>query len=352
MVHPARRLLALPLLLAAACRGEPGTGPRQPSVAITTVPPAAAGGSERTARIAGRVTAAAPGQRVVLYARSGVWWVQPMTAQPFTTVQPNATWENVTHLGTEYAALLVDPAFRPADTTQTLPPVGGPVAAVAVVKGSGTYSDAAKVLAFSGYDWQVRQIPSDRGGQNDYDAANAWTDDEGLLHLRLARRDGAWTSAEVILTRSLGYGTYAFTVRDTSTLDPAAAFGMITWDEEGPDQNHRELDVEISRWGDPSVPNAQYVVQPYYIPANVARFSAPAGTLTHAFRWEPGRVTFRTTRGRSPMTGETVAHHAFTSGVPSPGSERVRINLYFFRYGRRQPQTDVEVVVERFQYLP
>jgi hypothetical protein len=38
--------------------------------------------------------------------------------------------------------------------------------------------------------------------------------------------------------------------------------------------------------------------------------------------------------------------------VPSPGTERVRINLYYFRYAPRQPQKDVEVVVERFQYLP
>ena len=105
-------------------------------------------------------------------------------------------------------------------------------------------------------------------------------------------------------------------MRDTSTLDPAAAFGMITWDEEALDQNHRELDIEISQWGDPSVPNAQYVLQPYYVPANVARFAAPAGTLTHAFRWEPGRVSFRTARGRNAMAGDVVARHEFTSGRP------------------------------------
>ena len=153
-------------------------------------------------------------------------------------------------------------AFRPPDTAEALPKPGGSVIAVATVKGTGTDAQAPKVLTFSGYEWHVRQIPSDRGGQNDYDPANAWTDAEGLLHLRLANRDGHWSSAEVILTRSLGYGTYAFTVRDTSTLDPSAAFGMITWDEAALDQNHRELDIEISQWGDPSVPNAQYVVQP------------------------------------------------------------------------------------------
>ena len=347
-----RQVFALPLLIACACGGGRQAEPVAPVIQFTAVPPAAAGGSDRTIRIAGRVTGAAPGQRIVLYARSGHWWVQPLTVQPFTTVQPNGGWENTTHLGTEYAALLVDGEFRPTDTADALPKPGGSVIAVAIVKGTGQDALAPKALTFSGYEWHVRQIPSDRGGQNDYDPANAWTDAEGLLHLRLANRDGHWSSAEVILTRSLGYGTYAFTVRDTSTLDPSAAFGMITWDEAAVDPNHRELDIEISQWGDPRVPNAQYVVQPYYVPANVARFPAPAGTLTHAFRWEPGRVSFRTARGKNAMAGSAVASHQFTSGVPSPGTERVRLNLYYFRYGPRPPQKDVEVVVERFQYLP
>jgi hypothetical protein len=226
------------------------------------------------------------------------------------------------------------------------------VVAIATVRGTGDFATRPKkTLAFSGYEWDVREMPSDRGGANDYDAANAWIDSEGLLHLKLAERGGSWTSAEVILTRSLGYGTYAFTVRDVSQLDPAAAFGMLTWDDEGAEQNHRELNIEISQWGDRKIPNAQYVLQPYYVPANVARFSAPPGTLTHSFRWEPGRALFRTVRGgRSP--GPPIAQHEFTSGVPTPGTERVRMNLYYFRFAAMPPQKDVEVVIERFQYLP
>jgi hypothetical protein len=38
--------------------------------------------------------------------------------------------------------------------------------------------------------------------------------------------------------------------------------------------------------------------------------------------------------------------------VPIPGAERVRMNLYYFRYAPSAPHKDVEVVVERFQYLP
>ena len=354
MLRGIRTAFASTLVVALACGcGAAGPPPVEPSIEFTIVPKAAAGGAERLAPVAGRVTGARPGHQVVLYARSGVWWVQPLSVEPFTKIEADSTWKSSIHLGTEYAALLVDGDFRPPATTETLPTRGGSVLAVATVKGTGEYTlRPPPILTFSGYEWEVRQIPSDRGGPNEYDPANAWTDADGFLHLRLAMRDNRWTSAEVILTRALGYGTYVFTVRDTSTLDPAAAFGMLTWDDEGADQNHRELDIEISQWGDRNIPNGQYVLQPFYVPANVARFSAPPGTLTHSFRWEPGRAAFRTTRGRNARAGGLVSHHEFTLGVPTPGAERVRMNLYYFRYAPQPPQKEVEVVIERFQYLP
>jgi len=86
-------------------------------------------------------------------------------------------------------------------------------------------------------------------------------------------------------------------------------FGMFTWDYAGGEQGNRELDIEISRWGDPMSKNAQYVVQPYYVAANVARFAAPEGKLTHSMQWENGRITFRTVRGSGP--GPVVAQLVF-----------------------------------------
>jgi hypothetical protein len=343
--------LALMTGATGACQGPPSGSP---SIEFTTVPEAGAGGSDRVAPITGRVTGARDDQQIVLFAKSGVWWVQPLTIKPFTPIDADSTFRNTTHLGTEYAALLVEPDYRPPATVDVLPKVGGRVVAVAAVKGKGDFVERPRrTLAFSGYEWELRAIPSDRGGANEYDPDNAWTDDEGLLHLRLASRGGRWTSVEVINTRSLGYGTYSFVVRDTSQLDPAAALGMLTWDEQGADQNHRELDIEISQWGVKTVNNAQYVVQPYYVPANVSRFAAPPGLLTHTFRWEPGRVLFKTMRGAVLGTSAAaLAEHEFTAGIPVPGTERVRMNLYFFRYSAEPPKRDVEVVIERFQYLP
>jgi hypothetical protein len=45
-----------------------------PSIEFNKIPPAAQGGRERVDTIAGRVH---PGQQIVIYARSGPWWVQP-----------------------------------------------------------------------------------------------------------------------------------------------------------------------------------------------------------------------------------------------------------------------------------
>jgi hypothetical protein len=318
-----------------------------PSIEFTRIPQADEAGRDKHDIIEGGVTGARAGQQIVLYARSGTWWVQPLVNQPFTKIQSNTKWTNATHLGTEYAALLVEPNYHPPATTDTLPTPGGAVAAVAIVKGKD--SPPSKMVQFDGYEWRVRSAPSSRGGQNLYDPENAWADASGALHLRINKVDDKWTCAEVSLNRSLGYGTYSFTVRDTSQLDLSAVFAMFTFDYAGADQNYREVNIEISRWSDPASHNAQYVVQPYYVPTNVVRFNAPAGVLTHSFRWEPGRISFKTVRGAG---ARSVAEHVFTSGVPSPGIEAVRMALYIFSSSKLPLQKGAEVVIEKFEYLP
>ena len=312
------------------------------------------GGPDTIGMIEGRVTGAHSGQQIVLYARSGQWWVQPLSNQPFTNIQTDSTWSSSTHLGTEYAALLVEPGYRPAATLDSLPMKGTAVVAIVSVKGQPAPLEVTKSIHFSGYEWKIRTASSNRGGSiTHYDPENAWVDDRGALHLRIANKAGNWTCAEVNLTRSLGYGLYRFVVRDSSRLEPAAVFSMFTWDDSAQDPAHREFGVEITRWGDPMSKNAQYAVQPYYVPANVGRFMAPAGVLTHTFRWEPGKATFRTVRGVDvTKASSVVAEHVFTSGVPAPGEELIHVNLYIFGSAASPPSKPAEVVIEKFEYLP
>ncbi|MCU1235972.1 MAG: hypothetical protein JWP63_3939 [Candidatus Solibacter sp.] len=328
----------------AGCRGQRAEVAR--SIEFTQLPPAGEGSPDKLHAIAGRVVGGVAGQRIVLYARSGMWWVQPTASAPFTDVAADRTWKNSTHPGSAYAALLVNAEYVAPLTMAALPAVGRSVSAVATAEGTMLARPEAKTLHFSGYRWQLREVASDRGGtRNYYDAANGWTDKNGHLHLRLARKGDRWSSAEVSLTRSLGYGTYRLVVRDISHLEPAVVFSMFTWDDEGP---AREMDIEIGRWGEPASKNAQFVVQPYYVPANSVRFNAPAGRLTHWFRWEPGQASFATVRSG----GEVVAEHTFTSGIPLPGKEAVHLNLYLFDNKRNPLREACEVVIEKFEYLP
>jgi hypothetical protein len=324
-----------------------------PSIEFTKVPVSTQGSSYKVDIIAGRVTGAKAGQRLVLYAKSGIWWVQPFAAKPFTSILPNSTWESSTHFGTEYAALLVDATYVPEPGPKELPCVGGPITAVGVVKGRDFVPpQPQKIIHFSGYDWVARSEPSSRGGkENPYTPANAWTDDAGHLHLRVTRQGDEWTCAEVSLTRSLGRGTYSLTVSDVSHLDPAAAMTFFTWDVVAESQHHREIDVEISQWGDPASKNAQYVIQPYYEPTNVERFQLPAGPATLSFNWQPRRAAFKSFRGRAKGSRPS-SEHVFTAGVPSPGNELIHVNLYAFGNTRIPMQRESEVVIERFEYLP
>src|ERR1700755_2455915 len=261
----------------------------------------------KTDMIDGRVTGARPGQRIILYAKTdGRWGLCRQSGQPFANIESDGRWKASVHLGLQYAALLVDPTYNPPHQTESLPIVGNGVVALAVANGEGPAPilPSPKILNFSGYEWTTSTGPIFRAGsRNFFDPANVWTDERGALHLRISGNPGKWSAAEVKLTRSLGYGTYRFQVRDVSHLEPSALLTLITWDGAGTESNRRGLDVELGRWGYIDNDNAHYVVQPYYVPGNIVRFRLPSGIFTHSFRWEPGQVTFWTVVGSGHTTG-------------------------------------------------
>jgi hypothetical protein len=321
----------------------------RPVIEFTRVPPADKGGPDVMDVIEGRVRGAKPGQQIVLFAHGEVWWAEPRQGRLFAPIGADSRWSTPTHLGTEYAALLVDPGYQPPFTTDTLPNEGGSIAAIHVVPGVKATRPVHHTLQFSGYDWHVRAAPSFRGGNNHHVPANASVDQRDALHLRITGKPGNWSCAQVILTRSLGYGTYRLTLRDISDLDPAAVLAMYTLSDAGAaaaDRQPREWDIEISRWGDPSAKNARYLVQPSYL--NTVPFEAPRGPVTFQAEWQSGRLRMSTMRG----TGAPVFDHTFTSGVPIPGDEKFRIDFYDYQRGPQPLRHGSEVVIEQFEYLP
>ena len=332
-----------------------GQADGSPTIEFTKIPPAAQGGRERVDVIAGRVRNARPGQQIVIYAHSGQWWVQPWPEHPFIPIKADSTWSTETHLGFDYAALLVEPDYHPLPEIDVVPTRGGSVALVTIVKGSGTPQFAPTgSLKFSGYDWGVRTIESDKGGMSNlYTPENAQTDAKGALHMQITRKSGKWSCAEIFLNRTLGYGTYSVTVRDISHLEPAAVFSMFTFDDSDSEQHFREMDVEVGGRDAANKNNARYEIQPLYIPGHLFTFAAPAGALTFVLRWESGHATFKTIRGRSLGAGaKLVSEHEFTSGIPLPGKAVPRLIFFVAASDKNPMQKPSEIVVEKFEYIP
>lgn len=93
------------------------------TIAITNVPPSG-DGRDPMETIGGIVKGMARPQqyRIVVYALSeGVWYVQPQADQPFTVIQPDGSWSTDTHLGSEYASLVVRPTFQTRAQSGALP---------------------------------------------------------------------------------------------------------------------------------------------------------------------------------------------------------------------------------------
>jgi len=335
-----------------ACHTQPAVS--TPTIVFSQVP--TENSNAQAPIVTGRVTGGRPGQRVVLYARTdGRWNVQSHQGELFSKVEEGGRWAGTTQLGSDYAALLVDPGYHPAELVESLPVNGRGVVASAIVNDRGTAAvfPPAKTINFSGFEWAMSSGSIFRAGsRNHFDPANVWTDASGALHLRIAGTPGNWTAAEVKLTRSLGYGTYRFKVRDIAHLEPSAVLTLVSWDGVGTEQNRSELDVELSRWGYVNNDNAHYVVQPYYVPSNIVRFRIPAGVFTHSFHWEPGQVTFATAAGSGDSGHPVLQQHVFTSGVPVAGNESVRMSLYVFHQGQLPLKSENEVVIEKFEYLP
>ncbi len=205
-----------------------------------------------------------------------------------------------------------------------------------------------RAVRFAGRRWVVRSSV-DPGGPGPNRFANAadavWVDAGGRLHLTLTRRGGEWWSTEVISEDAFGDGTYRWTIASpVAALNPNVVFGMFTWSpEEAP--THRELDVEIARWGDRAdTTNAQFAVQPSDAPGHLRRLALhPLLPTAFEFTRDARRVAFRAAADPA----------AWTAPAAAPGGDaQVHINLWLFRGSAPTDGLPVEVIVSGFAFTP
>jgi hypothetical protein len=222
-----------------------------------------------------------------------------------------------------------------------------------------------RTINFGDRSWRVKGPGYYGPGPNSFcdDANCTWVDQDGRLHMTVQNISSIWYSTEVVLEESLGYGDYIFTLYGrVDDLHPNVVLGLFIW-EYGPcfePQNgwwnpYNEIDVEFSRWGDPERDIAQFVAQPFDWPGNINRFDATFADeeiTSHAFKWLPDRVEYRSWRGGPEEESTSVSIHSWTytgPHIPRPEQPRVHINLWQFS---GSPDVDQEVVFDDFTFVP
>jgi hypothetical protein len=207
---------------------------------------------------------------------------------------------------------------------------------------------AKTMIGFSGYQWSVKD-GLHSPGPNHFSAKNAQVDSQGRLHLRIRRIHGEWACAEIILDHALGYGTYSFEIiGDPNTLDKSTVLGMFTYDEEK-EPDHREIDIEWSRWGKESPFNARYSVQPSASNGEPIAVCLQGKYSRHEFIWRPEHVDFTSRHGHD-STGVMMAEWSTRTDVPAAGNEQVHINFWMFR--GNPPSKNQEIIIRRFTFTP
>lgn len=315
------------------------------------------------------------GYYAVVYIQvSEVWWIKPTVLDSKCLINADGTFTcKITTSSTncDLYATAVFVQLMPKNTNPVpcnpcqVRPKNADAQASAV-----RYRPYPRAISFSGYRWRVRQTPRCRFGPgNNYFSGTSndvFVDATGRLHLRIRNVSGKWYSSEVVLTKSLGYGKYVFrTASRVDNLDPNTVVGMFTWDSKVYTKTHREMDVELSRWGNSSDSNnSQFAVQPCGVcPGcgdNCSRFriqlSDQAKYVTYYMIWSPGKVEFSAYRGRGgcllPATAKPIHSWTKTTGVPTPRMENIHLNFWLMNGLAPLNASNAEVVFEKFLFCP
>ena len=367
-------------LVTLSAQDTAGTTAQAPPLAVTVAPPDAAAPAivftsvpafGSFAPLQGRVLNVAPqGYKVAvqIFVEGLGFFSKPYCSPLFITPLTDGTWSaSITTGGVDPTATLIVAYLVPVafDSSCRLSGDGLPpdleAAAVARVIASRTDPNL-RVIHFANQDWWIKSnsVPLGPGPTNFSNSANnASVDTQGRLHLKLTNVNGTWYGAEVVSQNVTGNGIYRFYLDSpVYGIDPSVVWGLFTWSPD-PIYSHRELDAEMSKFGNADdTNNAQFVVQPYTVPGNQVRFQVPPTVTASAYsiQWYPSTIAFKAAAGLStdPTDPSLVIEQVTnTRDVPPPGLDvNVRMNVWLFNGLPPTNGQEAEFIIRDFQFVP
>jgi hypothetical protein len=220
-----------------------------------------------------------------------------------------------------------------------------------------------RTITFAGHEWGVKYGDQLGPGPNYFSDSqdSLWVDEKGYLHMTVIQREGKWFCTEVINSRSLGYGSYVFTLQTrVDRLDENIILGMFTWDTDAPEYNYREIDFEFGKWQKAENENSQFVIQPWTNEGNTHRYDilyeGTTETTTHVMNWQPDGIHFQSYYGgysENPPAQNKIHSWTYTGrDNPPPGGENIRINLWLVWGEIPTDGKDLEIIIEDFKFIP
>ena len=218
----------------------------------------------------------------------------------------------------------------------------------------------ARTLDFSGYTWSVRGDGVGDPANNAWKQDNAWVDAQGRLHLRLTHSLGGWSSAEVVMEKRLGFGTYQFEI-DTPVdrFDKNVVLGLFNYPTEdvGPNRTN-EIDIEFARWGEAVNPPLNYTAWPADLQHEPTGKTFELGKITtqstHRWIWHADSIRFQAMSGHTDGDANEIADYTLAPPAEakaiSQSAMPVHINLWM-----KAPPSDgkpVEVIISKFTFTP
>lgn len=319
-------------------------------------------------KLIGRIQNADPDKfkvAVFIFIEGSGWWTKPNFDNPLTVIQSDCTWTvDIINADRDQNASRIKAYLLPNGIT---PPLLGGTACLPEILKTKSIVDIEttrklRTIFFSGYEWQVKSSKAPVGpGPNLFSDSpeNVWIDGHNNLHLKITHRDEQWSCAEVVLSKSLGYGKYIFKLASNiGQINENAILGIFTWDNDACTEHYREIDFEFSRWGNANDPNnAQYVIQPWDHPGNTKRWHLPIACIssTHVLDWNDKKIDFRSIRGHdiAKQTDSLIYSWSYKgANIPAPGSESIRMNLWLRNGKAPSDGKEVDVLISKFEYLP
>ncbi len=242
------------------------------------------------------------------------------------------------------------------------------------------------VVDFAGRKWDIKYSNTPVGpGPNNFSRLydDVWVDENGYLHLTIAKHNDTWYSSEVVGQDNLGYGTYIFTIQaDPMSFSENVVFGLFTWDNNTLlTDGNSEVDIEFSKWGDATAEEpTTFSVQPvsfgtFYPERTRERFIDPdvlKGVTTHLFNWTDTLITWYSYAGEDYENATPIATWSFNLNnpprvkqdgnqtsqpivIPAPGATtNCRMNFWTLPFSAIGPNNGLthEVVIRDFKYIP